>query len=83
MTDSFARGDGLGAWVHFMKAYSGGASAEQLHGLLFWKAKDTTLKHSTTRSVQTVKDLAILPYVTRRQGTDLSVALEKFLLATF
>lgn len=72
-------------WVILQREYAAGISPEQVHGSLFWAAKQMVLKPRSeaarTRGAQLVAELAELPHEARRNGFDLEYALEQFVLA--
>ena len=72
-------------WVALMKSFMRGVPAEQVHGQLFWKAKQMLLeKRFCAFTEQEVRNiiavLAELPHTARRTGIDLEYALERLAL---
>ncbi|MBP9668807.1 MAG: hypothetical protein KBE09_00770 [Candidatus Pacebacteria bacterium] len=83
VAEHFARHERSLAWVAYRKSLAEGESAEALHGILFWKVKDTLLKgvKDSKRDLRkTLQDLAELPLRAREKGGDVEHALERFIL---
>lgn len=59
IADAFAAKDRRSAWVLFQKAILGGASAEEIHGTLFWQAKVILLAKKT----KSAEEAGLKPYV--------------------
>jgi hypothetical protein len=72
-------------WLEINRALRAGDSAEMLHGLLHWKARDLMEKGSRTWTPQESRALSIslidLLQTSRRGCLDLDLALEKFALS--
>mgnify|MGYP001571661921 FL=1 len=84
LANALQRGDKKALWVGLMREYGKGSAPEQVHGLLFWGAKQMVLKARGTeapRATRFVARLAELPHRARRAGEDLSYALERFALS--
>ena len=77
--------DKLSIWLHFCRAMNVGVIAEELAGVLFWKAKDMILKKNFNKfSEKELKNFAskisyLLPEA-RKEGRDAEAAFERFLL---
>jgi hypothetical protein len=72
-------------WVGLMHEYAKGAAPEQVHGFLFWAAKQMVLGGRTEASLRRARTvlarLAELPHESRRKGFELEYALERFVLS--
>lgn len=84
-TNALERRDGNALWVAIVKSLLGGASPEQVHGQLFWKAKQMILEQrlhiwSQNDVRKLVAELAELPHRARRRGVEMEYALERFAL---
>jgi len=84
-TNALERRDGNALWLAIVKALLGGASPEQVHGQLFWKAKQILLTQrlhiwSQDDVRRLVGELAALPHEARRRGVEMEYALERFAL---
>lgn len=89
--DNFALANAFGSkkrsstWLEYRKALQRGAAPEALHGMLFWKVKDTIIKgrHSGDGSElrKMAGELAEMTHKTRRDGVELEYALERFILS--
>lgn len=77
--------DGRALWKELMKAYREGDAAEQLHGLLHWKARDLMKKGSPAWTKQDARalSLALIELLSDSRGRDLELplALERFALS--
>jgi len=85
LANALQKGDKKALWVGLMREFSKGAAPEAVHGLLFWGAKQMSLKARGTseRSAaeQYIMALTELPHEARRRGEDLEYALERFVLS--
>lgn len=85
MANALRKRDRKAMWVAYMREVAKDNAPEAVHGVLFWAAKDMTLKGSDaearSRGENLVALLAELPHEARRRGEDLEYALERFLLA--
>lgn len=69
-------------WVGYQREIVAGKSPENIHGVLFWAAKQYLLRKSgDARARKLVAQLAELPHEARRAGFDLEYALEHFVLS--
>jgi hypothetical protein len=72
-------------WLEIVKALRTGDAPEMLHGLLHWKARDLMEKGSRAWNSGEARELSLnliaLLQDSRRKGTDLSLALERFTLS--
>jgi hypothetical protein len=87
LANALQRGDKKGLWVGLMREYAKGSAPEAVLGLLFWGAKQMTLRSREgapeyARGSRFVAELAELPHKARRRGEDLSYALERFALSS-
>lgn len=88
LANAFGNKDKLNLWIYFRQAVDGGASLEELVGILFWKIKDMLLKKDFRKFSQAeLQNLAaklsyLLPKA-RREARDAEAALEQFLLEAF
>jgi len=84
-TNALERRDGNALWLAIVKSLLGGASPEQVHGQLFWKAKQMVLERrfrdwNEREAKMLLGALAELPHETRRRGVEMEYALERFAL---
>lgn len=84
-TNALERRDGNALWVAIVKSLLGGASPEQVHGQLFWKAKQMVLERrfrvwNEAAVKELVGSLVELPHEARRRGVEMEYALERFAL---
>lgn len=84
-TNALERRDGNALWVAVLKSLLGGASPEQVHGQLFWKAKQMVLERrfrgwNEAAAKELLGTLAELPHEARRRGIEMEYALEQFAL---
>lgn len=88
IANAFANKDKLNTWIYFRQAIDGGASLEEIVGILFWKVKEMILKKNFSKySLEQLKAFAsrlsfLLPEA-RKKGSDAESALEQFLLEAF
>jgi DNA polymerase III delta subunit len=72
-------------WLEVVRALHAGDAPEQLHGLLHWKARDLMQKGARAWSYEDARALSrtliMLLQDSRRTGTDLAAALERFALS--
>ncbi len=84
ITNAFVRKDMRGMWIALQRSLARGTTPEQIHGQLFWKAKQLILnvnnEVSRTYLKGVVGELAELPHEARRRGVELEYALERFAL---
>ncbi len=83
ITNAFARKDMRGMWIALQRSLARGITPEQIHGQLFWKAKQLLLASrvsQTSAEVGLLAELAELPHEARRRGVELEYALERFTL---
>ena len=85
-TNALERRDGNALWIAIVKALLGGASPEQVHGQLFWKAKQMVLERrfrgwDEAAAKELLGALAELPHEARRKGVEMEYALERFSLS--
>jgi hypothetical protein len=85
LADALKRGDKKNLWVGYQRELAGGNAPEQIHGVLFWGAKQYLLsargEGDLARGKKLVAALAELPHAARRRGEDLEYALERFILS--
>jgi hypothetical protein len=89
--DYFALANAFGSknrskiWIEYRKALLGGTAPEALHGMLFWKVKDTIVRGRCGENESEYKkmagELAEMTHQTRRDGVELEYALERFILS--
>lgn len=85
VANAFGRRDKKSAWISYMRAIAVGAAPEALHGMLFWKVKQSLLSKqrgafSERELCDMAGELSALPHEARRQGVELEYALELFML---
>ena len=69
-------------WVGYRREIAAGKSPENIHGVLFWAAKQHILRSPRdARARRLVARLSELPHEARRSGADLEYALEHFVLS--
>lgn len=85
LANAFGNRDKLNLWIYFRQAMDVGVGMEELVGVLFWKAKDMTLKKNFSKySVSELNNFSskiayLLPRA-RGAGTDPEAVFEKFIL---
>ena len=72
-------------WLALARAFVEGIAPEQMHGQLFWKAKQMILERQSRKwnevdAKRLVGVLAELPHEARRRGLEMEYALERFAL---
>lgn len=85
VTNAFEAKNGKVLWVALQKARIQNTAPEQIHGQLFWKAKQLMLagrfgRYKEREVKNMIGELAALPHEARRRGVELEYALEKFAL---
>jgi hypothetical protein len=83
--NALAAKDGEKLWLELERALRAGDAPEMLHGLLHWKARDILAKgggraYPAREARELSMRLISLLQESRRTGTDLSLALERFAL---
>ncbi|MBI4067952.1 hypothetical protein HY413_00905 [Candidatus Kaiserbacteria bacterium] len=85
VTNALEKKDSKGLWLAIVRSLLEGAPPEQVHGQLFWKAKQILLagrlhiwSHDSIRKL--IAELAELPHEARRRGMEMKYALERFAL---
>lgn len=88
---NFGLGNALGAkdreklWIEIVRALRAGDPPEMLHGLLHWKARALMERGTSAWSAAEARKLSLrllaLPLNARRDGGELSLALERFALS--
>jgi hypothetical protein len=77
--------DSAKLWLEVERALRAGDAPEMLHGLLHWEARDILEKGGRSWSAEDARTLSLslitLLQETRRTGSDLSLALERFALS--
>lgn len=85
LATALRRGDKKTLWVLYQRSLLRGERAEQIHGVLFWGAKQALLGARASkehlRAERIVAELVELPHESRRHGFDLEYALERYLLS--
>ena len=85
LANALRAGDRKALWVGYQRELANDAAPEAIHGVLFWAAKDMTLKARSegerNRAKSLIAKLAELPHEARRHGEDLEYALERFVLS--
>lgn len=85
LADHLKKGDKKSMWVAYQRELGQGSAPEQIHGVLFWGAKQFLLgardAKDAARARSLVAALAEMPHQARRQGEDLEYALERFILS--
>lgn len=83
--NALRRSDRKAAWIALQRELIAGKAPEAIHGILFWAAKDMTLKARSATELSKARSfvvaLAELPHEARRQGFELDCALERFVLS--
>ena len=81
LANALQRGKKKDLWVGYRREIAGGKSPENIHGVLFWAAKQQLLRNPTdARARKLIARLAELPHEARRAGMDFEYALEHFTL---
>lgn len=81
LANALQRGKKKDLWVGYRREIAAGKSPENIHGVLFWAAKQQLLRNvSDERAKRLVARLAELPHEARRAGMDFEYALEHFTL---
>lgn len=86
LANAIEKKDKKKAWVLLSSAFDRGVRPDILHGMIFWKVKTMVLKSQTyTYSEQELRrllsDLVTMHHRARTGKTDMSIALEKFVLS--
>lgn len=84
IANALKRADKKSLWVNYQRQLAENAAPEAIHGVLFWAAKDMSLKARTDadkkRARRLLIELAELPHESRRRGVEFEYALELFVL---
>jgi hypothetical protein len=85
LANAFGSKNRSSTWLEYRKALYRGVAPEALHGMLFWKVKDTIIKgrcgENESEFKKMVGELAEMTHQTRRDGVELEYALERFILS--
>lgn len=85
LVNALAARDSSALWLEIMRARAAGDAPEMLHGLLHWKARDLMKKGGLIWTFSEARTLSLslitLVVDTRRTGSDLTMALERFALS--
>ncbi len=72
-------------WISYQAELAQGNTAEAIHGVLFWGAKQLLLQSRTTKDAERARKYIVtlteLPHEARRRGVELEYALEQFTLS--
>lgn len=85
LANALRRADKKALWIGYQRELTKGVSPENIHGVLFWGAKDMLLKSragsaENRRASALIAELAELPHEARRNNIRLEHALERFVL---
>jgi len=81
LANALQKGKKKDLWVGYRREIANGKSPENIHGVLFWAAKQQLLRNAAdSRARMLVARLAELPHEARRAGMDFEYALEHFTL---
>jgi DNA polymerase III delta subunit len=81
LVNALAARDSKKLWLEVVRALRAGDPAEQIHGLLHWKARDLLEKRPSPAARELSLDLISLLMDSRRASLDLSEFLERWALA--
>lgn len=88
IANAFESGDKVNCWLNYRLAIDKGVGIEEVAGVLFWKVKDMILnkrfnKFKENKLKNLANELSFLLPNARRDGRDVEMVMEKFLLEAF